>query len=48
MLRKGVNPGDVARQAGHSDVAFTIRRYGREADEERRLMHLAHAPGDDV
>jgi integrase/recombinase XerD len=47
-LRKGINPGLVARQVGHFDVAFTIRRYGREADEERRLMHLAHAPGDDV
>jgi integrase/recombinase XerD len=48
MLRRGVNPRIVSDQVGHASVAFTLYRYGREADEERRLMHLAHAPGDDV
>jgi site-specific recombinase XerC len=48
MLRRGVNPRIVSDQAGHASVAFTLYRYGREADEERRLIHLAKAPGDDV
>ncbi len=47
-LRRGIDAGQVSAQAGHSDVAFTLRVYGRVADEGRRASHLRLAPGDEV
>jgi len=47
-LRRGIDAGQVSQQAGHSDVAFTLRVYGKTASEERRVSHLRLAPGDEV
>lgn len=47
-MRRGIDPGQVSAQAGHSDVAFTLRVYGKATDEQRRLSHLEHCPGDEV
>lgn len=47
-LRRGVIAREVSDQAGHSDVAFTLRVYGGVTDEARRLSHLERSPGDEV
>jgi integrase len=45
-LRQGINPREVSDQAGHANVAFTLRVYGKASDEDRRLTFQEKAPGD--
>ena len=46
-LRRGIDIEHVQMQLGHSDIRTTMI-YTLLADEDRRLAHLAMAPGDEI
>lgn len=47
-LQARIPAREVSDQAGHSDVAFTLRVYGKTSDEDRRQSHMERGPGNDA